>query len=106
MIDFTDQSFEKEVIKNDTPVVVDFWAPWCGPCKMVAPIIEELSQEYEGKVKFGKVNVDENSEIASSFGIMSIPTLMVFKNGQPLKAMIGAQGKEAIKKGIEEVLAS
>lgn len=101
----TDQNFEQEVLKSDKPVLVDFWAVWCGPCKIVEPIVDELSKEYEGKVKIGKVNVDEN-EVAGTYGIMSIPTLMIFKDGQPVKSMIGAQSKENFKKGIDEVLAS
>lgn len=101
----TDQNFEQEVLKSDTPVLVDFWAVWCGPCKIVEPIVDELSEEYKDKVKVGKVNVDEN-EVASTYGIMSIPTLMLFKNGQPVKSMVGAQSKENFKQGIEEVLAS
>jgi len=101
----TDSNFDNEVLKSDKPVLVDFWAVWCGPCKIVEPIVDELSNEYEGKVKFGKVNVDEN-EVAGKYGIMSIPTLMVFKDGQPVKSMVGAQAKENFKKGIDEVLAS
>lgn len=106
MADFvvTDQNFEAEVLKSQLPVLVDFWAPWCGPCKIVSPIVEELATEYIGKVKVGKMNVDENPETAGQFGVMSIPTLMVFKNGQPIKTMIGVQGKEAIAKMIEEAL--
>jgi thioredoxin 1 len=99
----TDQNFEQEVLKSDKPVLVDFWAVWCGPCKIVEPIVDELSSEYEGKIKVGKVNVDEN-EVAGNYGIMSIPTLMVFKDGQPVKSMVGAQSKENFKKGIDEVL--
>ena len=103
---FTDQNFEDEVIKNEQPVLVDFWAPWCAPCRIVSPIIEELAKEYEVKLKVGKVNVDENPNSASRFGIMSIPSILIFKNGQPVKTMIGAQSRENFKKGIEEVLAS
>ena len=101
---FTDQNFEDEVIKSDIPVLVDFWAPWCAPCRIVSPIIEELAKEYEGKLKVGKVNVDENPNSASRFGIMSIPSVLVFKNGEPIKTMVGAQSKENFKKGIEEAL--
>ena len=102
---FTDQNFEAEVLKSDTPVLVDFWAVWCTPCKIVSPIVEELAEEYKGKIKVGKLNVDEN-ETASKYGVMSIPTLMIFKNGQPVKSMIGAQSKDNFKKGIDEVLAN
>jgi|SRR3990167_11117975 len=101
---FTDQNFQDEVIKSDTPALVDFWAPWCAPCRMVSPIIEELAKEYEEKLKVGKVNVDENPNSASQFGIMSIPSILIFKKGQPVKTMIGAQSKENYKKAIEEAL--
>ena len=88
------------------PVVVDFWAVWCAPCRIVSPIIEDLAKEYEGKVKVGKLNVDENQNMASKYGIMSIPTVMIFKKGEPVKTVIGAQGKDKYKKEIEEVLSS
>ena len=103
-VTFTDQNFQKEVLDSKTPVVVDFWAPWCQPCKMVSPTIEELAHEYEGKMVVGKMNTDENSQYPGQFNIMSIPTVMIFKNGQPVKALIGAQGKEAYKKAFEEAL--
>lgn len=103
---FTDQNFEQEVLKSKEPVLVDFWATWCEPCKIVGPIVEELAGEYKGKVKVGKLDVDENQEVAGSFGVMSIPTLMLFKNGQPVKSMVGAQSKQALKHGIDEVLGS
>lgn len=106
MTDITDATFEQEVTKSTTPVLVDFWAPWCAPCRIVGPIVEELAKDYEGKVKVLKMNVDDNSQTAGRFGIMSIPTLMIFKAGNPVKTMIGAQGKEAIKKGIDEAIAS
>lgn len=100
----TDQNFQTEVLQADLPVLVDFWATWCGPCKMVSPIVEELAKEYEGKLKVGKMDVDQNQNTSSQFGIMSIPTLMFFKKGQPVKSIIGAQGKEALKRAVEEVL--
>ena len=103
---FTDSNFDQEVLKSANPVVVDFWAPWCGPCRVVSPIIEELAGEFEGKVKVGKLNVDENQMKASEYGIMSIPSIVFFKNGKPVKTMIGAQSKENFKKGIEEALSS
>lgn len=106
MTDIADQNFETDVLKNKTPVLVDFWAPWCAPCRVVGPIVEELGKEYAGKVTVVKMNVDDNPQTASRFGIMSIPTLMVFKNGNPVKTIIGAQSKEAIKKGIDEGIAS
>lgn len=103
---FTDANFGEEVLKSAIPVIVDFWAPWCGPCKVVSPIIEELAKEFEGKVKVGKLNVDESQTMASEYGIMSIPSIVFFKDGKPVKTMIGAQSKENFKKGIEEVLSS
>lgn len=106
MTDFSDASFQQDVLQSDLPVVVDFWAPWCGPCRMVTPIIEELAKDYEGRVKVGKMNVDDNQQTASTYGIMSIPSILIFKNGQPVKTLVGAQGKENFKKGIDEVLAS
>ena len=105
-LNFTDKDFKKDVLENSLPVVVDFWAPWCGPCRMVSPIIDELAKDYEGKMVVGKMNVDENQIPASQFNVMSIPTVMIFKGGQPVKAIIGAQGKESYKKAFEEVLAS
>lgn len=105
-VTLTDQNFDAEVLKSDMPVVVDFWAPWCGPCKIISPIIEELAKQYTGKVKVGKLNVDENPDTAAQFGVMSIPSVFVFKNGQPVKSMIGAQGKEQYQKAIDEVVAS
>lgn len=104
MADVKDTTFDQEVLKSDLPVLVDFWAPWCAPCRVVSPIVEELAKEYEGKLKVVKVNVDENQQSASRFNIMSIPSLLIFKNSKPVKTMIGAQGKENLKKGIEEVL--
>ena len=103
---FTDQNFETEVLKSETPVLVDFWAEWCTPCRIVTPIVEELAHEYIGKVKVGKLNVDENPESSQAYNVMSIPTIMFFKNGQPVKSVIGAQSKENFKKAIDEVLAS
>lgn len=103
-ITFTDQSFDQEVLKNSLPVLVDFWAPWCAPCRIVSPIVEELATEYEGKLKVGKMNVDENPNTAAKYGVMSIPSLIIFKGGSPAKTMIGAQSKENFKKGIDEAL--
>lgn len=102
---FTDSNFSQEVLQSKAPVVVDFWAPWCGPCRMVSPIIDELAKEYEGKLKVGKMNVDDNPNTATQYSIMSIPSIVVFKNGKPVKSMVGAQSKENFKKGIDEVLA-
>lgn len=103
---FTDQNFEAEVLQSRIPVLVDFWAEWCTPCRIVTPIIEELAKEYSGKVKVGKLNVDENQEASQNYHVMSIPTVMLFKNGQPIKSVVGAQSKENFKKAIDEVLAS
>ncbi len=102
---FSDQNFEADVLKSDIPVVVDFWAPWCGPCRAVSPTIEQLAEEYKGKVKVGKMNVDEN-QTAGTYGVMGIPTVMVFHNGQPVKSIVGAQSKDAYKQMIEEVVNS
>jgi len=102
---FTDDNFESEVLKSDVPVLVDFWAPWCGPCKALGPTIEELHAEYEGKgVKIGKVNVDENQQTPSQYGIMSIPTMIFFKGGAPQGQMVGAQPKEKIKQKLDELI--
>ena len=106
MADITDAVFQEKVLKASKPVLVDFWAPWCGPCKIIGPIVEELAKEYEGKLDVYKLNVDENPDTAGTYSVMSIPTLLIFKNGQSVKTMVGAQAKENLKKGIEEVLAS
>lgn len=103
---FTDARFQQDVLSSDKPVVVDFWAPWCGPCKIVSPIIEELAKEYEGKVVIGKMNTDENPETAGQYGVMSIPTVMLFKGGKPVQALIGAQGKHTYKSEIDKALAA
>ena len=95
---FTDGDFEQEVLKSDLPVLVDFWAVWCGPCRAIAPIIEDLSTELEGKVKVGKVDVDANPVIASQYGIRSIPTMLIFKNGAVVEQMVGAMPKQEIVK--------
>jgi len=96
--------FQKEVLESQTPAVVDFYADWCGPCRMVSPIIEQLSMEYAGKVKFAKVNTDENPEIAMKYGIMSIPTIIVFKNGEVASTVIGAGPATMYKQKIDAVL--
>jgi thioredoxin 1 len=102
--DVTDQTFETEVIKADVPVLVDFWAPWCGPCRMVAPIVEELAGEYEGKVNFYKLNTDENPAVSSRYGIRSIPTLLVFKGGEPVGQIVGFRPKSDLKKRLDAAL--
>ncbi len=93
---FTDATFETEVLKSDIPVLVDFWAPWCGPCQILGPIVEELATEMQG-VKIGKLNVDENPGTASKYGIMSIPSIKIFKGGQIVKEFVGVQSKEALE---------
>ncbi len=99
-----DSNFEKEVLKAKMPVLVVFWAAWCGPCRMVAPIIEELAKEYEGKIAFGKVDVDQNPKIASKYGIMSIPTLIIFKDGKPISQTVGSKPKSELKRSLNSVL--
>ena len=103
--DVTDGTFGTEVLKSDKPVLVDFWAPWCGPCRMVAPVVEELSEEYGGKVKFLKLNTDDNVNTAATYGIRSIPTLLMFKDGQPIDQIIGFRPKGDLKRVIDKALA-
>lgn len=105
-LNFTDQNFKQEVLENKGSVIVDFWAPWCGPCRAVSPIIDELAKEFAGKVKIGKVNVDENSQTAGQYEVMSIPSVVFFKNGKPIKAIVGAQSKENYKQEIEQIISS
>jgi len=99
----TDQNFDQEVLKSDKPVLVDFWATWCGPCKIVKPVVEKLAEEFKDKVKVVEVDVDQNNEVSGKYGIMSIPTLMFFKAGQIVSTMIGAQGEEALRKEFQKV---
>lgn len=105
-IKLTDQNFSEEVLKSDKPVLVDFWAEWCMPCRVVGPVIEELAKEYDGKIKVGKLNVDESGQTASQFGIMSIPSIYFFKDGKVVKTMVGAQPKDSFKRAIDEVLSA
>jgi thioredoxin 1 len=98
----TDGNFNKEILKSEIPVLVDFWAPWCGPCLSVAPVVEELAKEYSGKIKVGKMNVDENPETPSTFGIRGIPTLILFKGGKAVNQVVGAVPKTRLKALIEE----
>ncbi|MCS6977677.1 MAG: thioredoxin [Gemmatales bacterium] len=104
--EFTSENWQTEVLNSDIPVVVDFWAVWCGPCRMIAPTIEELAQEYAGRVKVGKVNVDDQQELAVQYRINSIPQIYIFKNGQVKERIVGAQPKSAFKAAIDKVLAS
>lgn len=101
----TDATFDTEVNKSATPVLVDFWAVWCGPCRMQDPILDEITKLYEGKVKIAKVNVDENPTVTQKFGIMSIPTLLLFKNGEVVKQMIGVQSKETLEEEFKKITA-
>lgn len=103
-VTITDQNFQEEVLASQTPVLVDFWAEWCMPCRIVGPIVEELATEYSGKLKVGKLDVDSNGQTAQSFGVMSIPTVMLFKNGEPIKVMVGAQSKDNYKREIDSIL--
>lgn len=100
----TDASFKEDVLESELPVLVDFWAPWCGPCRMVGPVVEEIAQQYEGKVKVVKLNTDDNPEVASKYGIRSIPTLMVFKNGQRVDMVVGAVPKTTLANTVEKYL--
>ncbi|HWO94302.1 MAG TPA: thioredoxin [Dehalococcoidia bacterium] len=102
--DVTDSDFDTAVLKAERPVLVDFWAPWCGPCRMVAPIVEELADEYEGKVEFRKLNTDDNPATAGRYGIRSIPTLLVFKDGEPVGQIVGFRPKSDLKKRLDAAL--
>ncbi len=102
---FTDANFQSEVLDSDQPVLVDFWAGWCGPCRAVGPTIEELAGQYDGSVKVGKLNVDENPESTRGFGIQSIPAVLLFKDGQVVETLIGAQSKERYEQAIAQVAA-
>lgn len=104
MLNLTDDTFRKEVLESDIPVMVDFWAVWCGPCKAIAPVVEELEKDYKGRMKIAKLNVDENSKVTSQYGIMSIPTLIFFKNGKVMDQVVGSLSKAELKKKIEENL--
>jgi thioredoxin 1 len=102
--EFTDGNFESEVLASSEPVLVDFWAAWCGPCRMIAPVIDELADAYAGKARIGKVNVDENRQTASNYGVMSIPTILIFKNGQPVERVVGYKSKEQLSEILDKNL--
>jgi len=104
MLEITENNFEKEVLKSDKPVLVDFWAPWCMPCKIIAPTIEGLAEELKGKVKVAKSNVDDSPSIATELSVLNIPTLILFKDGKEISRMIGVNSKEAIKAKIEGII--
>src|SRR5262245_12752480 len=100
----TQSNFQQEVLQSDKPVLIDFWAEWCGPCRMVGPVVEELAGEYAGKAKIGKIDVDSNQELAGSFGVSSIPTLLLFNGGRPVNGVVGVRSKADLAKMIDEAL--
>jgi len=105
VVEFTDSNFETEVLKSREPVLVDFWAPWCGPCRMIAPLVEEMAGKYAGTVKIGKVNIDENPNAAARYGVMSIPTLLVFKDGNVVQTLVGLQSKQRLEVVLDQAKA-
>lgn len=105
IVTLTQDNFAEQVLKSPAPVLVDFWAEWCGPCKMIAPLLDELADEYDGKVKIGKVNVDEQQSLAAEYGIRAIPTLLVFQNGQVADQIVGARSKRDFKASLDRVAA-
>ena len=104
VIELTDSNFEQEVINAQTPALVDLWAAWCGPCRMIAPVVEELATAYQGKLKVGKLNVDDHPQIAAQYRVMNIPTLLLFKGGQEVDRIVGAQPKAELARRVEQIL--
>ena len=100
--EFTDTNFEQEVLTSDHPVLVDFWAPWCGPCRMIAPMVEELAKENTGSFKIGKINIDDNPNVAQNYGVSAIPTLMIFKNGEVVERFVGVRPKNQLQSAIDQ----
>jgi thioredoxin 1 len=100
--EFTDQNFDAEVLQAAQPVLVDFWAPWCGPCRMIAPLVDELSKDNAGSVKIGKINIDDNPSIAANYGVSSIPTLMIFKGGEVVERFVGVQPKKRLQDALDQ----
>ena len=105
-LQLTDTSFEAEVVKSEKPVLVDFWAPWCGPCRLLAPVVDELSKEYNGKIKVAKLNTDDNTQVATRYRISAIPTLLFFKGGKVVDQLVGVHPKPEIKKRLDALLAA
>jgi len=100
--EFSDQNFDAEVLKAAQPVLVDFWAPWCGPCRMIGPLVEELSKEYAGSVKVGKLNIDDSPNTAANYGVSSIPTIMIFKGGEVVERFVGVQPKKRLQEALDQ----
>jgi thioredoxin 1 len=105
IINLTQDNFAKEVLESSTPILVDFWAEWCGPCKMIAPVLDELAEEYDGKVKIGKVNIDNEQGLAAEYGVRAIPTLLLFQNGQVAEQIVGLKSKRDLKNSFDKVAA-
>jgi thioredoxin 1 len=105
LVALTGENFKREVLDSSIPVLVDFWAEWCGPCKMIAPVLDELASEYEGRAKFGKVNIDEEQQLAAEHGVTAIPTLLLFKGGEVVKQMVGLRSKKDLKTSLDQVSA-